>query len=469
MQKKFCKRTDPPSKTATYRYCICGSRDGGCTLIDRYKCSLVDNWTDENGCPIKKWHCRYYKNVRECGTYCSNSVKACICPSRYGYIYTSNCNELRGYDAQEDFIIGGLEIFNCHNGDDDILRGGSYSIDIYKDGNFFQRIGEVAPTGCGSLLTSSKSVSLQDVDATFKVSDLYEDYEFKWMKNIYNLNKRISFPYNISIDHIEEDNKSYMIINLSIRNINNISFYGDIGLKLCEEIFTGETVCKNYKKKTEIKPFKIYNYTWSFPIKKYDEIEIVPIIIGLIDINNIHVKNLNVRSRVIKSKDGRYCYYSQYMPRCYYTQNGKVCYYSKKSVEELPFDYCISRGYSWIDFSAEGLKNKVIISNRSLVTKNIELGNNDFTITKQKYKIKINANLVSSFGEKIRNSNIIIYICPAEFEYCDEGSAWIYKTTNKTDDKGNINTEIETLLPTYKKYKISIVTSQGYAEALINT
>ncbi len=84
-----------------------------------------------------------------------------------------------------------------------------------------------------------------------------------------------------------------------------------------------------------------------------------------------------------------------------------------------------------------------------------------------KVPINVDVTLVNAFGIPVTDEKATMYVCEAKENICDEGSHWIYKVTNTTDNSGRLTINGKVLLFPGKKYKIGLVVSGGYAEAEI--
>ena len=78
------------------------------------------------------------------------------------------------------------------------------------------------------------------------------------------------------------------------------------------------------------------------------------------------------------------------------------------------------------------------------------------------FHIKIR--ITTSKGEPISNKEVKAYLCYAEEKYCDEGAKYLAKMSNVTDENGYMMLTFYANLYPGRRYKIGVVTENGYAE-----
>ncbi len=85
-----------------------------------------------------------------------------------------------------------------------------------------------------------------------------------------------------------------------------------------------------------------------------------------------------------------------------------------------------------------------------------------------KIGIVVNAMVTDTMGNPQKNREISICICESSVEWCDEQNA-IYVFKASTDEVGVLYVQITPVLELGERYKLSLVTEKGYAEAIIET
>ena len=291
----YCDSTDAP-----VQYCHVVNNGGTHLYTNGMQCDLLSNYTDEHGCEVKEYHCKYYSWSNNCARYGAGShTTSCNCLGQ-----VPNVHHMPTRDAESDYIKGGYTESNTDSGGH-INYGCSYVIKVYKNNELIDTIGHA--TGNAANMTGSSQRDYDYIHAEFGEQKWYNYHECNSILNRFTV-KVPNDAFNISISTPEEYYIQGDDAVSTIKIINNWKpVTSRVAIKVCQPTF-GSKHCEIYSQKKEL-VLGENNINYSVPTRHTAEkLEITPTVEVYLNLNTFNLNGLNVEACKVKNDNlNAYC------------------------------------------------------------------------------------------------------------------------------------------------------------------